>query len=325
MHPPPGEQGVSFRLASASQKLLFALPLFSCCMLKERTDRHGNSAVEHRIFDGRWRSVFEPATEAARDNLRNLATRVSEFVYSTPQFQEVFKQRVVHGFVPDRSVLTHAKTHQTAQTIVQMDLYRAFEFTRRARVITTLDKLGAPAQLQQEVSGKAFFFDLLPAGFPTSPILFTTAMLPADQELMDFAARQGFAYSRYVDDLAFSSQRPWIEQTEIDAAREILKSHGYDTHKVRAEHPTTKRALMCGVGIYKGRLLVPGKVKRDIRSGLHHALAENPEKLVARMGGLLGRVTQVERRVPGSLGKYKEAFLTERYRQRQQRRWKKRK
>ena len=289
-------------------------------MRKERTDRQGNSAVQHEIFDGRLRTIFEPVDATAKDQLQQLATTLSKFLYSHPRFRSLDKDGVVHGFVPKRSTSTHARVHKDAVTIVQLDLYRAFDFTKRDMVASALEDLGPPKNVQEQVDRQAFLFDALPAGFPTSPVLFNAGLLRADEELLALAREKDLRYSRYADDLVFSSEQVWVVQEAIDAIRQVLVNYGYDSHKVRVGHPTKTPTVICGVGIFRGRVMLPGKEKRRIRSALHHSLAQPPKLMIPKMGGLLGRVKQAEGRIPESLAKYKMAFVRERNRVRRQNR-----
>jgi RNA-directed DNA polymerase len=71
----------------------------------------------------------------------------------------------------------------------------------------------------------------LPQGAPTSPSLLNLALFEFDLELQSIASSHNAVYTRYMDDLAFSSQ------SELDLlAREVLiriRSFGYRVHPTK--------------------------------------------------------------------------------------------
>lgn len=265
-------------------------------------------AIEHRIFDARPRSVWEPTDPQLKTQLRDLHEALLSFALAQPQFRELYTKGVVHGFVPKRDIRTHAQTHRDAQSVLQLDLYRAFEFTHRERVLAVLNSLGASPDLVEAINQNAFLYDFLPAGYPSSPTLFNIAMIPVDAELVGLAQERNFTYSRYADDLVFSTSEKHIPQEDIDAAQTIVGRYGYDSHKIRIGHPQSKPVIICGVAIFRGRILVPGKDKRRIRAALRNSLAKQDPPALARATSLLGHVRYIEQTTPRGLQKYRSAI-----------------
>jgi hypothetical protein len=168
-----------------------------------------------------------------------------------------------------------------------------------------LERLGADAGLMGDVDEQAFFFDFLPTGFPSSPILFTACMFPADVQVYAYAQANGLVYSRYGDDIALSSAEYWIPQEQVEDVRAIFLQYGFDTHKIRIGHPGDRAVEICGVSIYKGGVTLSRRAVDNIRSALHHeSLAEKPD--FARAAGLLGHAGFIKRGTVFRLAKGKE-------------------
>lgn len=66
----------------------------------------------------------------------------------------------------------------------------------------------------------------LPMGSPSSPPLSNFAMMLVDKELEKWALGQNITYTRYVDDLTFSSSKP-IQHQQVAAIKEVLASHRF--------------------------------------------------------------------------------------------------
>lgn len=112
-----------------------------------------------------------------------------------------------YGFVRNKSVVDNAKRHIKKQDILNIDLkdfFTQFHFGRvRGMLLSKPYELGkeAATTIAQLTCHNGF----LPQGAPTSPILTNMLCVPLDNSLMQFAKKYGLTYTRYADDLTFSS------------------------------------------------------------------------------------------------------------------------
>lgn len=127
-----------------------------------------------------------------------------------------------HGFLPERSILTHARIHTNPKRLMRLDLQDFFPTISFARVKGLFRKAGyreqiatllallcteAPREIRQ-LNGQTYFVALaercLPQGAPTSPMISNLVAMSLDRRLQGLASAQGWRYSRYADDLTFS-------------------------------------------------------------------------------------------------------------------------
>lgn len=130
-----------------------------------------------------------------------------------------------HGFVPGRSALSHARLHCARGGLLQLDLRDWFAGIALPRVRAVFVDLGYPmpvanalAQLCTARHDSVSLAGLpsaqrmqardrhLPQGAPTSPALANLCARGLDRRLAAYAAAAGWRYSRYADDLVFSSE-----------------------------------------------------------------------------------------------------------------------
>lgn len=122
----------------------------------------------------------------------------------------------VMGFVPNKSVVDNAKCHAGHNYVLNMDLENFFSSICEARVAARLQLrpfnfnenlaktiAGLCAIRIEEGNGKENF--VLPQGAPTSPILSNSICDVLDKKLRKIAHKYGAHYSRYADDMTFSS------------------------------------------------------------------------------------------------------------------------
>ena len=141
-------------------------------------------------------------------SLKNIQTTIAfilSCIYKSPM--------VVHGFTANKSVVTNAKHHVNKNYVYNIDLEDFFGSIHKARIEKLLQV--APYNLNNEVAilvsrlitnkieNKEFA--VLPQGAPTSPIVSNMICERLDRRLMGLAKRFNVKYTRYADDMTFSS------------------------------------------------------------------------------------------------------------------------
>lgn len=117
-------------------------------------------------------------------------------------------RRPVHGFVKSRSAITNANAHQGRPYLLNLDLANYFETIRRRRVLGMLKAVGVPHDVADAICCICVTRDHLPQGSPASPILANLVTYRLDRGLMNFAKSHRLRYTRYADDISFSSYVP---------------------------------------------------------------------------------------------------------------------
>ena len=119
-----------------------------------------------------------------------------------------------NGFVPGRSIVTNAKKHLDSKVIFNCDLQDFFPSISKEMVqeslMKELKKYNASQKVANIISNLVTAPDkngleVLPQGAPTSPVVSNIVVKRLDKRLRVFAEKNGYRYSRYADDVTFSS------------------------------------------------------------------------------------------------------------------------
>lgn len=128
-----------------------------------------------------------------------------------------------HGFRADHSILTNAQPHCGAALVINLDLQDFFPNVTWPRVFGLFHALGysksvatifaqlctEPPVEEVEMDGETWQVATgvrhLPQGAPTSPAITNLLCRRLDARMLGIAKKHGFAYTRYADDLTFSS------------------------------------------------------------------------------------------------------------------------
>jgi len=115
-----------------------------------------------------------------------------------------------HGFIATRSVATNAAQHVGRRWVLNVDLEDFFPSINFGRVRGLL--MRAPFDMGPAAAAVcaqiATYRNGLPQGAPTSPMLSNFIALSLDRKLLRLARQHRLAYSRYADDITFSSHEP---------------------------------------------------------------------------------------------------------------------
>lgn len=111
------------------------------------------------------------------------------------------------GFVKEKNILGNASKHVKRSEILNIDLKDFFTQFHFGRVVGMLK--AKPYSLGNEaattIAQIACLNGVLPQGAPTSPILTNMLCAPLDNKLMRYAQKHHLVYTRYADDITFSS------------------------------------------------------------------------------------------------------------------------
>lgn len=120
----------------------------------------------------------------------------------------------VHGFVPQKSVKTNATAHLRKRFILNIDLKDFFPSITEKRVVGVLKSIGVNSKVAQIIARICCYQGYLPQGAPTSPVLSNIICFRLDKDLMSLAKETRCIYTRYADDLTFSSHQPMTKLFE---------------------------------------------------------------------------------------------------------------
>lgn len=186
-----------------------------------------HSKDKYTIFDipkksGGTREIYAP--KKGLKNLLNILNIV---------FQSVYKNHMVsHGFIKNRSVVTNAKCHTSKNYVYNIDLKNFFPSIHQARIWKRLQypPFNLPQDVVNLIAGLVCYqyktadgkTDFLPQGAPTSPVLSNIICERLDRKLFKLAKENNVKYTRYADDMTFSSDHN-IYQGKSDFLKKIKK------------------------------------------------------------------------------------------------------
>lgn len=153
-------------------------------------------------FSIRKKSGGERTITAPINQLRYIQTLINAV------FNIVFTpHKAAMGFVPNKNIVDNARLHAARHYVFNTDLkdfFPSVEF-RRVKTVLQLEPFNLNDELAFLIANLCCHEGKLPQGAPTSPTLTNAICQRLDRKLTGVAKRFGCVYSRYADDITFSS------------------------------------------------------------------------------------------------------------------------
>lgn len=113
----------------------------------------------------------------------------------------------VHGYVDDRSILTNAAVHLKHRWVLRVDLKDFFPTIHfgRVRGLFMGEPFNYPEPVATLLARLTTYENKLPQGAPTSPLISNLVCRGLDRKLAKLAHAERCRYSRYCDDIVFST------------------------------------------------------------------------------------------------------------------------
>ena len=170
-----------------------------------------------------------------------------------------------HGFQKNKSILSYVEPHIGQEVVIKFDLKDYFISVGRSRVRSLFHLAGYPPKISKYLAhlcthgfkGKHLPPSLrhwkyerphLPQGSPSSPAIADRLLYKLDVRLSKLAEKLGMQFTRYADDMAFSSSKK-ISRSQLERFKVLVKKIVIDegwwlnTEKTRVMHQSQRQRL----------------------------------------------------------------------------------
>ncbi|MCK5902567.1 MAG: RNA-directed DNA polymerase [Cocleimonas sp.] len=210
-----------------------------------------------------------------------------------------------HGFVPAKSIVTNAEPHSGKKVVINLDLNDFFPTISFIRIQGLFKKYGYNREVSTllallcsepetetiELDGQRYYIQsyqrFLPQGAPTSPNISNIICRHLDKRLQGLATKYDFTYTRYADDLTFSSNNTDSIMLLLKWVNNIVTEEGFKLHpdKTRIMRQGTRQEVT-GIVVNDG-LSVNRKQLKRFRAVLFQIKKDGYENKQWGKGGLL--------------------------------------
>jgi RNA-directed DNA polymerase len=187
-----------------------------------------------------------------------------------------------HGFLRSKSIVTNAAIHRKQKWVCNLDLedfFGSINFGRVRGFFINDKRFNLSAETATFIAQIACHENKLPQGSPTSPVISNLVGSILDAKMRRLAKMAGCKYSRYADDLTFSSSRkafsshilfqtsgPFVDFEPSEKLRQILKEADFKLNEKKFRLVThTSRMTVTGITV-NSKLSANREYKKTVRS-----------------------------------------------------------
>lgn len=156
---------------------------------------------------GKFRDVVEPHPQ-----LKYIQAALNHILQAV--YQKHINKVSAHGFIKGRSIITNAKNHVAQKCVLNIDLKDFFPSINFGRVYGLLKAkpYNCSESIATVIAQICCYENQLPQGAPTSPVISNMICAKLDTEFQRFSKRYRCFYTRYADDITFSSFKRILPQ-----------------------------------------------------------------------------------------------------------------
>jgi len=262
------------------------------------TANHRYKEFRVKKRDGSARTIHHPARPLKAIQRWLLAQVVQQF----PVHQTAYAYR------KGKNIREHASLHLGSRFLLRMDIEEFFPSISEKQLLTFLrgGRPGVDRVVRLWSSSDVTLFlrlvcrnGRLTIGAPTSPALSNAIMWEVDQQLFKLATDIGATYTRYADDIFFSTSTPNVLFDTEKQIRNIIEKaslpEGLSINQKKTRHSSKKgQRRVTGVTLTtEGKVSLGREMKRNIRRMLHeYKVLSSAER--SRLAGLLSYVKSIE-------------------------------
>lgn len=152
--------------------------------------------------------------------LKEIQNRIKTQILRKYEFQHF-----VHGGVKGKDNISNANVHKGNKYFFTTDLKDFFPSINNRVVYQTFIKNSFSADASSVLTKLITYQGNVPQGIPTSTYITNITALPLDYDLVKLCNENEIKYTRFVDDLSFSSKKDFQKLTE--QIIETIKKHKY--------------------------------------------------------------------------------------------------
>ncbi len=150
--------------------------------------------------------------DAPNDKLKLMQARLADLLYDClDEIEEAnpARRRISHGFHRRRGIISNALPHRRARYVLNLDIldfFGSINFGRVRGFFIADRSFGLDPAAATILAQIACHDNRLPQGSPCSPVISNLIMRILDVRLARLAKSQGCMYTRYADDITFSTR-----------------------------------------------------------------------------------------------------------------------
>ncbi len=236
----------------------------------------------------------------------NLALKVVQRWILKEILEKINVSHQAMAFVPKKNGLKdNAEYHKKNIFILEMDISNFFGSIKEIQVFQLFCKIGYNTDISAILTNLCTYGGVLPQGAVTSPYLANLVTYHLDARLNGLCSRKDIVYTRYADDLSFSSNNRTKLNGIENIVTYIVKDEGFsiNDNKTRYLSNDVKKTIT-GITINNGEIHANRALKKKTRAMIHNSIVHMDYSKNATIKGNIAYINSIEAGYKAKMLKY---------------------
>lgn len=271
--------------------------------LSSLIEKAGDLEPKYKVYKipkktGGFRTICDP----------NDSTRM--YLYSLKEIFDNYCDPMYHNdsyaYVHGRRTLDAVKRHQANESLwfMKTDFSKFFDSFTKNGFMDLITRIApfcyVDRELLAKVLDKCFYNGCLPQGSPMSPTLTNIVMIPFDVKMHSVADRMGLVYTRYCDDILFSSKNRFEPAKVQELLNQVIAETSMPLKiKPQKTRYGSRKGRNWNLGLMlnaDNKITVGHETKKQFKAAMHRMIMSESEDRgnIREIRGLLSYYKSVE-------------------------------
>jgi hypothetical protein len=193
---------------------------------KTKNNRYSEFSIPKK--SGKLRTINSPDKLIKR--VQSIINILTQIIF------EPYSHYCSNGFLYGKDIKRNALPHIKKNYVLNIDLKDFFPSInfRRIKVVLELSPfklIGERERIGFLIANLSTYENYLPQGAPTSPLMSNIVTQKLDRRISKFCIKEKVKYSRYADDLTFSSNKPLFSEEFISDITSIIEEENFEVNQ----------------------------------------------------------------------------------------------
>lgn len=245
-------------------------------------------------------------------NVPNLSLKVVQRWILKEILEKIFVSEQAMAFVPHKNGLReNAERHKKNIFLLEMDITNFFGTITEQQVYRLFCNIGYNSKVAGILANLCTYDGYLPQGAVTSPYIANLVCYHMDARINGYCSRKDIVYTRYADDLTFSSSNRTLLNKVEKFIKYIVTDEGFIINDKKTRYLSNNvKKTVTGITINDDSIHVDKKFKRDLRTQIYRSIKLKDYQNNSQILGKIAYVNSIEEGFRDRIFKYITDVIT---------------
>ena len=245
-------------------------------------------------------------------NVPNLSLKVVQKWILKEILEKIFVSDQAMAFVPHKNGLReNAERHKKNIFLLEMDITDFFGTITEQQVYRLFRNIGYNSKVAGILAGVCTYNDFLPQGAVTSPYIANLVCYHMDARINGYCSRKDIVYTRYADDLTFSSNNRTLLNKIEKFIRYIVVDEGFIINDKKTRYLSNDvKKTVTGITVNDDSIHVDKKFKKNLRAQIYCSIKLKNYENNSQILGKIAYINSIEEGFQDKIVRYIISIIT---------------